>query len=133
MSETAQRLNGSTAQRTSLALPPAVRCQGPCNRWSHPNEIVPIGPHVGICWQCYERHHAALRLLQGYAPPEECPNCHASAIELKLRELDGELRFYVHALDQIYVLLCRQCSDHVVQLTPERYKGTPYGKQHQIQ
>ena len=60
---------------------------------------MPLGPHAGLCWHCYEWHQAALRVLGGYEPPDECPNCHASAIELKLRELDGELRFYLAGKD----------------------------------
>lgn len=117
----------------SLLLRSAVHCNGPCNKFRDPNEIIPLGAHAGLCFDCYEWHQAALRVLGGLPAPEECPNCHASTIELKLKERDGELRMYVHALDQIFVILCRRCSDTVVQLTPERYKGTPYGKKHQIQ
>lgn len=104
-----------------------------CGRFKSPADMTTTAVRADsgyrICHHCLAWHHQALLVLAGRKPPTACPCCHRSWEELQLGSGRTEhgLRMYLHGLDGVYVLLCKDCSDSIEQKKQQQFKGTPYG------
>jgi|GEM_PF-5278634 len=107
-------------------------CNGPCGKQVSPHDLLPIGPHVRICYDCYAWHLTAMAMLSGKAPPPGCQMCERSLDTLKREQFTDEPKMYLHPLEGLYAVLCFDCSQRYEQLVRERYKNTPYGCQRRL-
>ncbi len=112
----------------SAALQFLQRCKGPCGKQKPPGEIISIGPHVGVCTDCYISQQEAIAALSGEGVPTGCPDCGRSMAELKRTSSDGEARMYLFLRDGVTQLLCGRCSGKYVGKTKHQWTNTPFGR-----
>lgn len=103
-----------------------VKCHY-CSRFRNPKEVLRLTGGPIMCWQCWEWHQEALRMLAGQ-PPRGCQQCGVSFAALQERAAGGDIRMYVHAKDGIYQILCRTCSDGYVAKRADLYRRTEFGR-----
>lgn len=127
-----------------------------CGKARSPSDLMYLSvqtgncPGWGLCRECYEWHTQALMFLAAERPPQGCARCHRSLdqihreallrvsrqidpVQFSTAALEQESRkMWLHALDGVYVLLCRQCTATVEQLHRHRFRGTPYGESKRI-
>lgn len=106
-----------------------VHCQALCNRWVAPSKILNLGPHVGICEDCWQRHLEAQALLTHGVTPKGCQNCNTPHETLKERARGAELSYVLHHLDGVYVAICPACNLTIVRLQRHQTRDTPFGAQ----
>lgn len=109
----------------------AVNCPY-CGQARNPREVMRIGTGGALmCWQCHERHVAALHALaSGIAPA--CAGCGASREALCAQSADGECRMYLHPKDGIYQLLCPACSGRYIRQRADLYGSTRFGYKNKL-
>lgn len=129
----------------SLILPPSaayvgVKCPY-CTKHRHPAEIMSIAQGTyQICHDCFRQHEEALLALSGLKhnsdgqlvstapPPQECSECHLSAVAIARRDGTGDLtRMLLHYEGGAYRFMCKQCSDVYVPKRRELYRDTQFG------
>jgi len=103
----------------------AVRCHY-CSHPRHPMEVLRLTGGPIMCWQCFQWHQQAMRMLAGQ-PPRGCQECGVTFRGLEQRVAGGDVRMYLHAKDGIYQVLCRACSDNYVPKRVDLYAGTAFG------
>lgn len=102
----------------------ALRCMD-CGDQVSPSEVVRIGVATITCWKCYEKQ---TRIINGWNPPKECALCHASFLELALREKTESVKMYPHWIDGTFGMLCAPCDKAYVLKSASQFKGTPFGQ-----
>jgi hypothetical protein len=73
-------------------------------------------------------HEAAVQALSRGKPPNECSECHLSAVELLARGGDKRVTFSVIYENGIYRFFCPQCADVYETKRREFFTGTRYAQ-----
>jgi len=99
-----------------------------CRRCSKHRPVAEFigGAAIGYCLRCYEGHNQALDILMG-KPPTACTACERSFRELSELTRDADLKLYLHPMDGLYAVLCKECSDNYETKRRDLYAGTAYG------
>lgn len=107
------------------ALIGVVKCHY-CSRFCARCEVVTFGESMVRCFQCQDKHVAALEVLAG-KPPEGCGECGVTFAALAERTAGAQVSMFMHWKDGMYQLLCPACDRKYVEGRKDLYGPTRFG------
>src|SRR5271170_4400569 len=114
-----------------MALPIiGTRCHY-CSRTFAAWMIVNFGESMARCFQCQEKHLAALEVLAG-KPPVGCGECGVTFEDLAARTMGDNVGMFMHWKDGMYQLLCAVCDRKYVEGRKDLYGPTRFGWQRKL-
>jgi transcription elongation factor Elf1 len=85
-----------------------------------------FGESMVRCFQCQQKHLAALDVLAGN-PPEACGECGLTFAALAARTGQEHVSMFLHWKDGMYQLLCPACDRKYVEGRKDLYGPTRFG------
>lgn len=98
----------------------SVRCHY-CSRHVHPSEVREMGESIRMCFQCQQRHDAAVAKFE---IPKHCQGGCNLSLEVLLA---AGSRFFAHWKDGCYQLMCGACDALYVPKRMDLFGDTRHG------
>lgn len=105
-----------------------VRCHY-CSHFFPASLLINFGESMVRCFQCQEKHLAALEVLAG-KPPQGCGECGLTFEVLADQQsppAETQVSMFMHWKDGMYQLLCASCDRKYVEGRKDLYGPTRFG------
>jgi transcription elongation factor Elf1 len=97
-----------------------------CSKFFPFSQVIHFGESMVRCFQCQEKHLAALEVLAGNAP-KACGECGLTFAVLAARQQGEQVSMFMHWKDGMYQLLCAACDRKYVEGRKDLYGPTRFG------